>query len=196
MKTRILIVSLMVFAFALAGCDLKGDVEQGRAVAFESGKSVTLVLDKIRDAKGKKGDYTGDIVTYKLPLEKKDMGADPATGCLLKIDADNSTVYVYDKNEKKVRALKVTVKDKDNTIDSRRHPKVAGKKFPEIKDGNVTVYAPSQKLLITFTPSQEDMELGDDTWKYGDEVRVAFMKADKTQLIRLMNVTKTDIFKR
>jgi hypothetical protein len=58
------------------------------------------------------------------------------------------------------------------------------------------VYLPGQKLLVTFSPSPEDMEMGDDTWKFGDEMRVAFMNTNKNKAVRVMNVTKTNIFRR
>jgi hypothetical protein len=130
MKTRLLLLALVVFAFALAGCTLEGGVEQGRAVAFESGKSLTLVLDTIRNAKTKKTSYTGKIETYALPDEKKDMGPEPTLGNLLAVDPAKGSVIVFDRRVG-VRELAVNVTDKES-IDNNRNPKVAGKKFPII----------------------------------------------------------------
>ncbi|MBQ9452311.1 MAG: DUF4881 domain-containing protein, partial [Desulfovibrio sp.] len=53
MKIRTLLFTLgMVSSLALlAGCDLKGGVEQGRCVAFEKGKTATIVAETLKDGK-------------------------------------------------------------------------------------------------------------------------------------------------
>ncbi|MDR2574329.1 MAG: DUF4881 domain-containing protein [Desulfovibrio sp.] len=194
MKIRILITALVALSLALAACDYDGAVDQGRAVAYEINKNVTLVLDtsKVRN----KPVYNGKTVTYKLPVEAIDMGPEPVFGGLLAVNPDKKTVSVYDAPSMSAKELPVEFTDVQKDIGAR-HPLVVDKKFPVIdkEKQTVTVYVPSLRSLATFNPGAA-IAMPDSTWKFGDEVRVAYKNTDKAQSLRLMNVSKTNIFNR
>ena len=195
MKNRILMTALLAaLSFALAACDYDGGVEQGRAVAYERGKDVTLVLDTstVRN----KPLYNGKAVVYKLPADAMDMGAEPTCGGLLAVNPEKKVVSVYDAAGKAVRELPVDFTDVQKDIGAR-HPVVAGKTFPMIdkEKQTVTVYAPTLRSLVTFNPGAA-ISMPADTWKFGDEARVAFSNTEKAQALRFMNITKTNIFRR
>ena len=57
----------------------------------------------------------------------------------------------------------------------------------------ITVYAPEQHLLITFSASGDLLALPDDTWQPGDVVRYYYRQP--RQALRFMNVTRTDLSK-
>ncbi|MDR3357545.1 MAG: DUF4881 domain-containing protein [Desulfovibrio sp.] len=195
MKKHILTIALLAaLSFVLTACDYDGGVEQGRVVAYEPGKNVTLVLDTspVRN----KPLYNGKTAVYKLPVDSMDMGADPTCGGLLAVNPEKKTVSVYDPAGKSVRELPVDFTDVQKDIDAR-HPLVAGKSFPMIDRENltVTVYAPTLRSLVTFSPGAA-ISMPPDTWKFGDEARVAFSNAEKGQALRFMNITKTNIFSR
>ncbi|MDR2056538.1 MAG: DUF4881 domain-containing protein [Desulfovibrio sp.] len=195
MKNRILMTALLAaLSFALTACDYNGGVEQGRAVAFERGKDVTLVLDtsKVRN----KPLYNGKTAMYKLPDDPMDMGPEPACGGLLAVNPEKKTVSVYDPAAKSVKELPVEFTDVQKDIDAR-HPLVAGKTFPMVdkEKQTVTVYAPTLRSLVTFNPGAA-IAMPAETWKFGDEIRVSFRDTARTQTTRFMNITKTNIFRR
>jgi hypothetical protein len=195
MKNRILMTALLAaLSFALTACNYDGAVEQGRAVAYEPGKDVTLVLDtsKVRN----KPLYNGKAATYKLPVDSIDMGPEPTCGGLLAVNPEKKTVSVYDAAAKSAKELSVDFTDVQKDIGAR-HPLVAGKTFPVVdkEKQTVTVYAPALRSLVTFNPGAA-ISMSADTWKFGDEARVAFRNAEKTQSLRFMNITKTNIFRR
>jgi hypothetical protein len=188
---------LLALSFALSACDYTGGgVEQGRAIAFESGKKMTVVLDTstVRN----KPVYNGKIVTYKVPTESMDMGPAPVCGRLLAVNPDKKTVSIYDSASVSVKEILVEFTDVQKDIDDR-HPLVAGKIFPMIdrEKQTVTVYAPPLRSILTFNPGVA-IFMPAEAWKFGDEMRIAFRNrnAEETQAIRIMNVSKTNIFRR
>ncbi|MBO5490496.1 MAG: DUF4881 domain-containing protein, partial [Desulfovibrio sp.] len=123
MKIRTLLLTLgMLGSIALlAGCDLKGGVEQGRCVAFEKGKSVTIVAESLDANKKSTYSETAKVLTFKLPVAARDMGPTPETGCLLAADPDKGFVLVYDKAAMKVAKLAVNFTDVEKNVDAK-HP--------------------------------------------------------------------------
>ncbi|WP_297670164.1 DUF4881 domain-containing protein [uncultured Desulfovibrio sp.] len=198
MKIRTLLLTLgMLGSIALlAGCDLKGGVEQGRCVAFEKGKSATIVAETLDMGKGTYNEAS-KVLTYKLPVAARDMGPTPETGGLLAADPDKGFVLVYDKAAMKVAKLAVNFTDVEKNVDAK-HPKVKDKTFPVIDKSQqtVTVYASGMKALLTFKIPAEAAGYDDSAWKFGNELRVAFLNASKDQALRIMNCTKTSIYKR
>ncbi|GFH62740.1 MAG: conserved hypothetical protein [Candidatus Desulfovibrio kirbyi] len=192
MKTKILLLSLLALTFALSACisTTDGGVVQGRCVAFEPEKSMTIVADtsKVRNSPN----YNGAILTYKLPAEAKEVGPRPAVGGCLQIDLVKSTVTILDPATKTIKEIAVKVSAKE-PVANARDPKVAGKTFPVVDKEKKTVTVYAQKMLITFRPSEDDQEYPAEVWQMGDEMRVAFFNQDKGQATRVMNVSKTDI---
>ena len=198
MKIRNLMLMLaMAFSVALlTGCNFDGGVEQGRCVAFDAtAKTLTIVVDVTHDQFNPH--YSGGTHTFKLPVESKDMGPSPSVGGRLMIDLVKNTVLIYDQKTSSVRELAVQFTDVEKNVGSN-HPKVKGKTFPIIdKDQQtVTVYSGRQKSLITFKIPAEAQDYPAYVWTAGDEMRIAYRNADKAQAMRIMNVTKTNIFKK
>lgn len=198
MKIRNLMLMLaMAFSVALlTGCNFDGGVEQGRCVAFDAtAKTLTIVVDVTHDQFNPH--YSGGTHTFKLPVESKDMGPSPSVGGRLMIDLVKNTVLIYDQKTSSVRELAVQFTDVEKNVGSD-HPKVKGKTFPIIdKDQQtVTVYSGRQKSLITFKIPAEAQDYPAYVWTSGDEMRIAYRNADKAQAMRIMNVTKTNIFKK
>ena len=187
MKIRNLLFTLaMAGSLALlAGCNFDGGVEQGRCVAFDpAAKTMTIVVDVTHDQFNPH--YSGGVHTFKLPVEAKDMGPAPMVGGRLMIDINKSVVLLYDQASKSVRELPVQFTD------------VEGKTFPVVdkEQSSVTVYSARLKALITFKVPAAALDLPPYAWTAGHEMRVAFRNAEKGQAIRVMNVTKTNIFKK
>ena len=198
MKIRNLMLMLaMAFSVALlTGCNFDGGVEQGRCVAFDAtAKTLTIVVDVTHDQFNPH--YSGGTHTFKLPVESRDMGPIPSVGGRLMIDLVKNTVLIYDQKTSSVRELAVQFTDVEKNVGSD-HPKVKGKTFPIIdKDQQtVTVYSGRQKSLITFKIPAEAQDYPAYVWTAGDEMRIAYRNADKAQAMRIMNVSKTNIFKK
>lgn len=196
MRTMLLTLGLLGSLALLAGCDLKGGVEQGRCVAYDKDKAVTIVAETLMDGKSTYSE-TSKVLTYKLPDAKRDMGPTPEPGCLLSLNPDKGFVLLYDKMAMKVVKLDVNFTDVEKNVDAK-HPKVKDKAFPLIDKAQqtVTVYAAGMKALLTFKIPNEAMNYDDAAWKFGNELRVAFLNASKDKALRIMNCTKTSIYKR
>ena len=196
MKNRSLmfILGLVCSLGLLAGCELKGSVEQGRCVALEDGKSFTIVTETLDNGKRF---YKADakLLTFKMPVSDRDRGPKPDVGGLLYVDVKNKSVLVFDTAAKQVREFKMPEDPKvQEKVDAKQ---VKGKKFPDTSvAGFVTVYLPREKSLVTFKIPAEAAGLDASIWKYGDDLRVAFLTASKDQALRYMNCTKTSIYKR
>ena len=198
MKIRNLMLMLaMAFSVALlTGCNFDGGVEQGRCVAFDANaKTLTIVVDVTHDQFNPH--YSGGTHTIKLPVESQDMGPAPTPGGRLMIDTAKNIVLVYDQKTNSVREIPVQFTDVEKNVGSD-HPKVKGKTFPMIdkEQQTVTVYSGRQKSLITFKVPAEAQDFPAYMWTAGDEMRIAFRNADKAQAMRIMNVSKTNIFKK
>lgn len=194
MKIRHLLLALTAaFSFGLAGCEF-GTVDQGRAVAFdEKAGTVALVLDANHDQLNP--DYSGGIVVFKIPVDPKEMGPAPKPGGRLKLDIDKNQIIIYNYATKATQAVPVQFLDvkKDVRYDD---PLVSGKKFPVVDKatGTITEYSARQRVLCTFKVPQDLMSLSPATWEAGDEVRIYFKKPGEA--LRLMNINKTNIYKR
>lgn len=198
MKIRNLVLTLVMAGSLalLAGCNFDGGVEQGRCVAFDpAAKTMTIVVDVTHDQFNPH--YSGGVHVFKLPAEAKDMGPVPVVGGRLMVDVPKNSVLIYDKKTNSVHDLAVQFTDVEKNVGAD-HPKVKGKTFPLVdkEQQTVTVYSRRQKALITFKIPAEALDYPPYVWTAGDEMRVAFRNAQKTQSIRIMNVTKTNIFKK
>ena len=199
MLKKMLLAALPI-AF-LAGCVDYGKVDQGRTVAVDKEKkTVTFIRDKAND--WQKPDYTYlPALTYAFPVNPEEMGEMPKAGLRMKLDADKGQVILYDPKKQNFETINVQIVDKQEGIDSK-HPLVfdsaadKAKPFPAVdKDKKiVTIYSGRQKLLVSFIPPDEYMSLPATAWDSGDEVRVYYKEDGKA--LRLMNVTKTNIFKK
>ena len=195
MKIRSLLLILVLgLTTFLAACNFEGGVEQGRCVAFNpEAKTMTIVVDVTHDQFNPH--YSGGAHTYKLPAAPGEMGPTPVVGGRLMIDLVKNTVLIYDNNANAVREIPVQFVDVEKNIQPK-HPKVAGKTFPVVdkEQQTVTVYSSRLSALITFKVPASEIDLPVYAWTAGNEMRVAFRTSDKDQAIRIMNVSKTNIF--
>ena len=195
MKIRsLLLIMVLGLTTFLAACNFEGGVEQGRCVAFNpEAKTMTIVVDVTPDQFNPH--YSGGAHTYKLPASPGEMGPTPVVGGRLMIDLVKNTVLIYDNNANAVREIPVQFVDVEKNIQPK-HPKVAGKTFPVVdkEQQTVTVYSSRLSALITFKVPASEIDLPVYAWTAGNEMRVAFRTSDKDQAIRIMNVSKTNIF--
>ncbi len=196
--TAITAILLPVLFF---GCTDFGTVDQGRAIAFDKEKGlITIIRDVKHDAKNP--DYSSlPPVTYLKPANPQEMGADPKIGLRMKLDTQKKQMVIFDKAHQNFKTIDYTPIDEQENID-RKHPLVydvateKAKKFPMVdKDKKqITIYSSRQKLLVTFSVPAEYFALPDYTWDSGDEMRIYFKEPGKA--LRVMNISKTDIFKK
>lgn len=195
MKIRsLLLIMVLGLTTFLAACNFEGGVEQGRCVAFNpEAKTITIVVDVTHDQFNPH--YSGGAHTYKLPAAPGEMGPTPVVGGRLMIDLAKNTVLIYDNDAKTVREIPVQFVDVEKNIQPK-HPKVAGKTFPVVdkEQQTVTVYSSRLSALITFKVPASEIDLPVYAWTAGNEMRIAFRTSAKDQAIRIMNVSKTNIF--
>jgi hypothetical protein len=196
LKKRYVAVALLcLVSLAAWGCGEYGKVDQGRTVAFDKeAGTVTLIRDKAND--WQHPDYSIlPPFTYKVPADKKEMGPDPKAGYRMKLDVEKNKVVYYDPKAVVFKTVDFTLIDTKEKI-AKDHPLVKDKKFPAIDRDKktITIFSGRQKLLVTFSVPDEYFELPDATWDAGDEVRVYYKEEGVS--LRMMNVTKTDIFKK
>lgn len=185
----------------LAGCVDYGKVDQGRTVAVDKEKkTLTFIRDKAND--WQKPEYTYlPALTYTFPVNAAEMGAVPKAGLRMKLDAEKGQIVLYDPKKQNFETIAIQIVDKQEGIDGK-HPLVydaaadKAKEFPALdKDKKtVTVYSGRQKLLVTFIVPEAYASLPAVAWDSGDEVRVYYK--DDGKALRLMNVSKTNIFKK
>jgi hypothetical protein len=189
----LMLLAILPVTLAL-GCGEQGKVEQGRVIGFDKAKeTVTFIRDVKADTANP--DYSGAPITFQLPKEEKDRGADPKVGMRMKLDTKAKEIIIYDPAAKAMKKISYTLIDQKEGV-AKNNPLVEGKKFPEVDRSKkaITVYSGRQKILTTFSVPDEYLSLPDNTWEAGDEVRVYFKEPGKA--LRFMNITRTDIFKK
>lgn len=185
----------LVCLLGLAACDF-GVVDQGRTVAVDpDAATVTIVRDIKHDQLNP--EYTGAIVTYKMPAEPHECGPAPEAGGRLKVDVPNSKVIIYHPESKSLETVSVKIVDIQRHI-AKDNPLVKDKTFPVVDRAtrSVTVYRAPHKMLLTFVYPEELADLPDVTWKSGDDVRVYYKENVAHQALRFMNISKTNIYKK
>lgn len=178
----------------VCGCEL-GQVDQGRVIAFDPQKGiVTLIQDK-RAEPGNPDYNTLPPHTYKIPEDPAEMGPAPVAGKRVKLDVQKKEIVIFDDATQNFKTIPFTIIDMRTGI-GRDHPLVRGKTFPIIdrEKKTITEYSSRQRLLITFTVADEYFNLPPETWEAGDEVRIYYKEPGKA--LRLMNITRTDIYKK
>lgn len=175
----------------LSGCKL-GRVSQGRVVEYDKSRGVmTIVLEADNPRPGEPR-YALPVREVRIPGIASEMGPAPDPGKLLLLNAKKREIVFY--HEQTLRSLRYSpiAESKGVTSDDDR---VAKRQLPAIDRQNktLTLYSPSERMLVTLALTEADVALPDETWKAGDEVRYYYKQPG--QAIRLMNVTKTDLAK-
>ena len=202
-KVNRLMSALAVFLLVavLAGCQQMGRVDQGRVIEFNKEKgTVTMIRDASPNPD--KPDYSHlPPVTYQVPTNPDEMGADPKPGKRMKLDANNREIVIYVPALNNFAKINYTLVDQKENVDPNdplvfddvtRKPKT----FPVVDQNRktITIYSRRQKTVTTFSVPDEYFAMPADTWDNGDEIRIYYKEEGKAR--RLMNVSKTDIFKK
>jgi hypothetical protein len=200
---KLVIICLAVSVLFLFGCGQEfGKVEQGRTVAYDKEKkTVTFIRDTNTDPK-QQPNYNGlPPLTFRIPDDPKEMGPEPKAGGRLKIDTKKNQIVIFDPKEQTIKTIDYKLIEQKENVD-RQDPlvfdKVSGKPKPnplvDREKKTITIYSARQKTYTVFTVPDEYFAYPDSTWDAGDEVRVYYKEPGKA--LRLMNVTKTDIYKK
>lgn len=202
-KLILVIACLIVPVFLLTGCGQDfGKVDQGRTVAYDKDKKiVTLIRDTNTDT-SKAPSYTGlPPVSYAIPTDPKEMGPEPKAGGRMKIDTKKNQIVIFDPKEQNFKTIDYKLIEQKEGIE-RNNPLVFDKAAEKAKPNpvidrekkTITIYSGRQKTYTVFSVPDEYFAYPDSTWDAGDEVRVYYKEAGKS--LRLMNISKTDIYKR
>ena len=188
------VVALLPLVLAL-GCGELGKVDQGRVIAYDKAKGiVTLIQDK--KAEPGKPDYnTLPPHTYLQPQDPDEMGQEPKAGLRMKLDMDKKVITIYDPETKAFKDISFDIVEQKTGV-GKDNPLVADKKLPAVDKGKktLTMYSGRQKLYAVITLPEEYIDRPASTWDAGDEVRIYYKEPGKA--LRLMNISKTDIFKK
>src|SRR5271157_4439424 len=144
----ILVTMPMVLAW---GCGDMGKVEQGRAIAFDKGKGT---VSFIREVKGDAAnpEYSGGPLTFVLPKEPSERGADPKVGLRMKLDTKAKEIVIFDAASQGFKEIAYTLIDQKENV-AKDDPLVAGKKFPQVDKAKkaIIIYSARQKILTAFS---------------------------------------------
>lgn len=188
------IAALLPLVLAL-GCGELGQVDQGRVIAFDSGKGiVTLIQDKKAEA-GKPDYNTLPPHSYQIPKDPEEMGPEPKAGFRMNLDLDKKVITIFDTETKSFKNINFEILEKKTGV-AKDDPLVADKKLPAVnkEKKSLTMYSGRQKLYAVISLPEEYLDRPVSTWDAGDEVRIYYKEPGKA--LRLMNISQTDIFKK
>ena len=195
------VLSVLFMAFSF-GCGELGKVDQGRTIAYDKGKGEFTIIEDRNYADPKNPDYS--ILpphTYKVPADPGEMGAEPKPGLRMKLDTKNNQITIFDTATQNFKTIDYKLIEQKENVDPKDplvYDKAAdkAKKFPLVdrEKKTITLYSKRLKTLTTFTLPDEYFALPDYTWDAGDELRIYYK--EKGVALRVMNITKTDIFKK
>ena len=189
----LLVVLSMLFVL---GCGDFGMVNQGRVINYDREKGiVTYIRDTNYMEPGKPRYDLLPPVSVRIPVDRKEMGPEPEAGKRMALDTEKRQIVIYDINAQDFRTINYTLIDQQEGVFGS-DPRVANVSFPVVdrEKKTITVYSARQRIKTTFSVPDEFFALPDTTWKAGDEIRYYYKDPD--QALRMMNVTKTDIFKK
>jgi hypothetical protein len=178
------------------GCgQQQGQVEQGRVIAADKAKKTFTMIRDVKHQVGKPVYDQLPPVTFELPQNPGEMGAEPKAGKLMEVNHKAREIVIFDDAAKNFKRIKYNPIDEKEGV-GLRDPLVAGKKFPVVDrvKKTVTVYDKRKMLITTFALPEEYFTKPDNTFGFGDEVRIYAKLPGKAQ--RLMNISETDIFKK
>jgi hypothetical protein len=186
----------ILFAALALGCgQTQGQVEQGRVIAADNAKKTITMIRDVKHELGKPAYDQLPPVTFELPTNPAEMGAEPKAGKLMDVNHKAREIVIFDDATQNFKRIKYNPIDEKEGV-GLRNPLVAGKKFPVVDrvKKTVTVYDKRNRLITTFALPEEYFTKPDNTFGFGDEVRIYAKLPGKAQ--RLMNISETDIFKK
>jgi hypothetical protein len=188
----LLVILPLVLAY---GCGEMGKVDQGRVIAFDKAKGlVTLIRDMKADPKNPDYSQLPPLV-YEIPKDFNEMGPEPKAGLRMKLNAKAKQIILFDPASQNFKKIDYTLIDQKEGVEGD-DPLVKDKKFPLVDKEKkaITLFSKRQKLLTTFSVPDEFFALPASAWDAGDEVRIYYKEVGKAS--RLMNISKTNIFKK
>lgn len=195
-KCNFLLAIMVILPLALlTGCGDYGKVDQGRVVKFDKEKGLVTLIKDVK-AEPQTPDYSElPPHVYEIPKDFHEMGPDPKAGGRMKLDTKNKQIVIFDSATRDFKTIDYTLIDQKENV-GKSDPLVADKKFPIVdrEKKTISVYSSRQKILTTFSLPEEYFAMPDSTWDSGDEVRIYYKVDGKAQ--RLMNISKTDIYKK
>ncbi len=176
------------------GCGERGQVVQGRVINKNKDKKT---IDLVLDVKHELGNPIYDQlppVTYEFPQDPAEMGPEPKAGKLMEVDPDKKEITVYNAATQTFKSIPYKLVEEVRNV-GIRDPR-AQKKFPMVDRDKktITVYHKRKRLITTFSLSDEYYKMPDETFGFGDEVRIYAKVPGKSH--RLMNISETDIYKK
>ena len=196
------VLFILPLVLTLSGCGEQfGKVDQGRAIGFDkTKKTLTIIKDTGKDPNNP--DYSVlPPTTYALPEDPHEMGPDPKIGKRMKLDPKARQIVIYVPETKSFATIDYTLVDQKENL-SATDPLVYNseekkdKKFPVVDKTKktITIYSKRLKMLTTFSVPDQYFSLPEDTWDSGDDMRIYYKQEGKAS--RIMNVSKTDIYKK
>ena len=191
----------LLFLLLGVGCGEQGKVDQGRVIEFDKIKGiVTLIRDASPDPNNP--DYsTLPPLTFALPADPGEMGPDPKAGYRMNLDTKKNQITIFDPLSQALKTIQYLPIDRKEKIAKDDHlvfDKAAKqpRKFPAIdrRKRTISIYSARQKVLTVFSVPEEYFALPDKVWEAGDEVRI--YSKEKGKAVRLMNISKTDIYRK
>lgn len=186
---------LVLLPLALVfGCGDRGKVVQGRVISKDKDKKQ---VDLVLDVKHELGNPIYDQlppVTYEFPSDPAEMGPEPKAGNLMEVDPDKKEITIYDAASQSFVNIPYKPIEVITNV-SIRDPR-AQEKFPKVDRDKktITVYHKRKRLITTFSLPEEYFKMPDETFGFGDEVRIYAKLPGKSH--RLMNISETDIYKK
>jgi hypothetical protein len=187
--------TLLAILALLLGCGEQGKVAQGRVISSDKAKKTITIIKDIKHQVGKPVYDQLPPVVFVLPTNPAEMGPEPKAGKLMDVDHKAREIVIFDDATQQFKRVKYNPIDEKEGV-GLRSPLVADKKFPIVDRSKkaITVYDKRKRLLTTFTLPEEYFALPDNTFGFGDEVRIYAKAPGQAQ--RLMNISETDIFKK
>ncbi|HMK56749.1 MAG TPA: DUF4881 domain-containing protein [Dissulfurispiraceae bacterium] len=201
-KVMLAIMLCIVSALFMSGCGRDyGKVDQGRVIEFDRDRgTVTMIRDVKTDPGNPEYTYLPPL-TYSLPKNVSDIGAEPKTGYRMKLDAANARIIIFDPVTKNFRTIEYKpVKQTENV--EKNDPLVFDKSIGREKDfpvidkisKTITVYSRRQKIVTTFSVQEEFLSMPPKTWEAGDDIRVNYREDGKA--LKMTNLSRTESYKK
>ena len=195
MKKFIGLILAMLILMMFTGCNDEGKVKQGRTIAFDQEKGELTFIEDKSLVKGKPEYTILPPSVFLIPADKKEIGGDPKPGQRMKLDSDKNSITIFDTATQQFKEIPYTLIEKKEKV-GKDDPLVKDKKFPVVDRTakTIEIFSSRQKIYVSFSLPIEYFALPDETWAAGDEIRIYYKEEGKS--LRLMNITKTDIFKK
>lgn len=208
MKYKMIKNALLVTAalFLAAGCGNYGEVKQGRAVAYDAAaKKVTFIEDSGTDDRNPIYEVLPPL-TFDMPKLEAETGPIPNVGLRMKLDLEAKVITMYNTTKGAFEKISFELVGEQKGVDVRKqHPLVydaeSGKprEFPvvDMDKSELTLYTQRLQELVTIkVPKEALYRYKASDWNAGDEIRIYYKQDNPAQILRFMNISKTDIYKK